>query len=268
MRQVLLNLIGNAVKFTTAGKVDVRVTTGKTTSGGKREFTIAVTDTGIGIPDEKKELLFRAFSQIDDSHTRNYGGSGLGLAISSEIVALMEGTISFVSKEGMGSTFYFTIPLGDAGMDNDALSVIELLSSEMTPPAQAGDRIPHLLSAEDDPVIRGILGLMLRQANYHVDFAEDGLKAVEMWEKGEYDLVLMDVQMPRLNGLEATRAIRAKERERGGYTPIVAVTAHARKEDEERCLDSGMDAFISKPIDFKKCIAVINGLIREREFKP
>ena len=104
---------------------------------------------------------------------------------------------------------------------------------------------------------------MLKQSNYNVDIAEDGLKAVEMWEKGEYDLVLMDVQMPRLNGFEATSVIREKERERGGHTPIVAMTAHARKEDEERCLAAGMDAYISKPIDFKKSLQVIGDIIRQ-----
>ena len=103
---------------------------------------------------------------------------------------------------------------------------------------------------------------MLKRSKYEVDFAEDGQKAVEMWEKGHYDLVLMDIQMPRLNGFEATRAIREKERDRGGHTPIVAMTAHAFKEDEQRCLDAGMDAYISKPIDFKKTLQVIGEVLK------
>jgi PAS domain S-box-containing protein len=123
LRQVLINLTGNAVKFTDGGKVEVKVTADSTTSVGERVFTFAVTDTGIGIPDDKKELLFRAFSQVDPSLSRKYGGTGLGLAISSEIVELMGGTISFVSEEGMGSTFSFTIPLAEARQDSDALSV-------------------------------------------------------------------------------------------------------------------------------------------------
>ena len=241
--------------------MEVRVTAGGITSGERREFTFAVADTGIGIPDDKKELLFRAFSQVDDSHSRSYGGTGLGLAISREIVELMGGTISFESAEGVGSNFHFTIPMGEAGMESDTQS------TETATPALEGERIPRLLHVDDDPVIRLVLGQMLNHANYNIDFAEDGLKGVEMWEKGKYDLLLMDVQMPRLNGFEATRAIREKERERGGHTPIVAVTAYARKEDEERCLAAGMDAFVSKPIDFKKCTTVINELIRESELK-
>jgi PAS domain S-box-containing protein len=264
LRQVLINLIGNAVKFTEGGKVEVRVTAGGTISKGRREFTFAFTDTGIGIPEDKKELLFRAFSQVDASPSRIYGGTGLGLAISREIVELMGGTISFVSEEGMGSTFTFTIPLVEAGLESDVLPVAEPKSTETIVPPMKGKRIPRILHAEDDPVIREILGQMLRQANFNIDFAEDGLKAVEMWEKGEYDLILMDVQMPRLNGLEATRAIREKEMARGGHTPIIAVTAHVRKEDKEMCLSAGMDAFISKPIDFKKCLQLIGEIISRK----
>ncbi len=263
LRQVLTNLISNAVKFTGEGKVAVRVTAGGTGSDGKREFTFAVTDTGIGIPDDKKELLFVAFSQVDASLSRRYGGTGLGLAISREIVELMGGTISFESAEGVGSTFFFTIPLGEAGLESDALSATESLSPETTAVVPEGERIPRLLVAEDDPINRKVLGPMLKRSNFNLDFAEDGLKAVEMWEKGGYDFVLMDVQMPRLDGFEATRAIRARERERGGHTPIVAMTAHAHKEDEEMCLAAGMDAYISKPIDFKKCVEVMRELLNK-----
>jgi CheY-like chemotaxis protein len=242
--------------------VEVRVTTRMGGTSGKREFDFAVTDTGIGIPDDKKGLLFQAFSQVDSSHSRSFGGAGLGLAISKEIVELMGGTISFVSEEGLGSTFSFTIPLEEAGLERDALSSVESFSSEAIFTAQEGDRIPRLLLAEDDPTVRHVLGLMLNRYNYNLDFAEDGQKAIEMWEKGEYDLVLMDIQMPRLNGFEATRVIREKERESGGYTPIVAMTAHARKEDEESCLAAGMDAFISKPIDFQKSLQIIGGILK------
>jgi PAS domain S-box-containing protein len=264
LRQVLINLIGNAVKFTEGGKVVLRVTAGRATSDGKREFTFAVTDTGIGIPDDKKGLLFQAFSQVDDSHTRRYGGTGLGLAITREIVELMGGTISFESEEGVGSTFSFTIPLAEAGLECDVLPAAESLSFEAITTAQAGERIPRVLLAEDDSTIRQVLGLMLKRSNYNLDIAEDGQKAVEMWEKAEYDIVLMDIQMPRLNGFEATRVIREKERARGGYTPIVAMTAHARKEDKESCLAAGMDAYISKPIDFKKSLQLIGDIIKQK----
>ena len=122
--------------------------------------------------------------------------------------------------------------------------------------------IPHLLIAEDDPTTREFLALLLKRLKFNLDFAEDGLMVVKMWENGDYDLVLMDVQMPRLDGFEATKAIRKKELERGGHTPILAMTAHARKEDEESCLAAGMDAFVSKPIDFKKCLELIGQLIK------
>ena len=263
LRQVLINLAANAVKFTDRGNVELRVTAEKAGFDGKREFTFTVTDTGIGIPENKKELLFRAFSQVDPSLSRKYGGTGLGLTICREIVELMGGTISFESGEGVGSNFTFTIPLGEAILESDNLSVDESLSPEAISITQEGERIAHLLLVEDDPVIRQVLGGML-EINYTLDFAEDGQKAVEMWEKGVYDLVLMDIQMPRLNGFEATRAIREKERERGGRTPIVAMTAHASKEDGDICLAQDMDAFIPKPINFKMSLQVIGDIIKKK----
>jgi signal transduction histidine kinase/ActR/RegA family two-component response regulator len=264
LRQVLLNLIGNAVKFTEGGKVEVLVTAGRANSDGKREFTFTVTDTGIGIHDDKKELLFRAFSQVDPSLTREYGGTGLGLAISKEIVELMGGTISFVSEKGVGTAFSFTIPLGEAGLEHYVLPAAESLSPEVITTAPMGERTPRILLAEDEPIVGQLLGLLFKKSNYNLDIAEDGQKAVEMWEKGGYDLVLMDVQMPRLNGLEATRVIREKERVHGGHTPIVAMTAHVRKEDEESCLAAGMDAYLSKPINFKRVSQVIGDIIKQK----
>ena len=255
INQVLTNLAGNAVKFTQKGKIELRVTAGGSTPGSKREVTFTVTDTGIGIPEDKRHLLFRVFSQVDDSHTRIYGGTGLGLAISKEIVERMGGTISCTSEEGKGSVFSFTIPLGETESEHDAA----IFAPEKTATVPRVDELkkPRILIAEDDPTIRQILGRMLQMAKYEIDFAENGQKAVEMMEHGVYDLMLMDVQMPLLNGFEATAAIREKERTNGGHIPIIAMTAHALKEDEERCLAAGMDAYISKPIDFKRTLQVI-----------
>jgi CheY-like chemotaxis protein len=158
-----------------------------------------------------------------------------------------------VSEAGVGSTFSFTLPLQEAEAEGDSGS----LTATAITPNQEDERRPRLLLVEDDEVIRQVVEVMLQRANYQLDIAEDGQMAVELWEKGDYDLVLMDIQMPRLNGFEATRIIRAKEQKNGRHTPIIAMTAHARQEDEENCLVAGMDAYISKPIDFQKCLQVI-----------
>jgi PAS domain S-box-containing protein len=262
LNQVLTNLAGNAVKFTEKGKVELRVTAGGSRPDGRREVTFTVADTGIGIPADKKHLLFRSFSQVDESHSRSYGGTGLGLVISKEIAERMGGTISFTSEEGKGSTFSCTIPLGKA----ESEGAISAAGKTATAGDATREEItkPRLLVAEDEQTILRVLRLMLERANYEVDFAEDGQQVVDKWENGKYDLVLMDVQMPRMNGFVATGAIREIERTRGGHTPIVAMTAHALKEDEERCLDAGMDAYISKPIDFKKSLQVIGDILKQK----
>lgn len=210
----------------------------------------------------RRHCSFGLSARLTPSLSRKYGGTGLGLAISKDIVELMGGKISVVSKEGVGSAFSFTIPLAEAGLEPEVLPAAEPFPPEAVSTAQGEERIPRILLAEDDPTIRQVLGLMLKRSNYNLDIAEDGQMAVELWEKGEYDLVLMDVQMPRLNGFETTQAIREKERKRGGHIPIVAMTAHASKEDQANCIAAGMDAYISKPIDFKKTLGVIGDIIR------
>lgn len=264
LRQVLLNLISNAVKFTEKGIVAIHVSSGRTISAGKRQFTFSVSDSGIGIPDDKKALLFKAFSQVDASLSRSFGGTGLGLVISREIVELMGGSISCESAEGVGSTFTITIPLGVNGLADIPRSAITSLSPG-TVTLTAGEKIPHLLFAEDDPATRQVFGSLIKMAtNYTLDFATDGLKAIEMWEKGDYDLVLMDIQMPHLDGIQAIRVIREKERIRGGgRTPIVAMTAHDVFEDEKMCRAAGMDAYLSKPIDINMCLLLIEKLVRQ-----
>jgi len=263
INQVLTNLAGNAIKFTEMGTVKLRVAAGGSAPDGKREVTFTVTDTGIGIPDNKKHLLFQIFSQVDASHSREHGGTGLGLAICKEIVQRMGGTIGFTSVENNGSVFFFTIPLAETEPLHEVLfqEKVEMAAEDALCAEET--KKPRLLIAEDDPIIRQVLGSMLRLSHYEIDFAEDGQKAVEMCESGGYDLILMDVQMPRMNGFEATCAIREKERTRGGHIPIVAVTAHALKEDQKRCLDAGMDAYISKPIDFMECLQLIGDNLKK-----
>ena len=263
LNQVLTNLAGNAVKFTEKGKVELRVTAGGSTPGGKREFIFNVTDTGIGIPVDKREHIFRSFTQVDESHSRNHGGAGLGLAISNEIVERMGGTITLTSDVGKGSTFSCVIPFAETEPVRAAVISSEETAVWRVVPSSEEMKKPRLLVAEDEQITRKFLGMMLQRANYEVDFAENGKRVVEMWEKGEYDLVLMDVQMPLLNGFEATAAIREKERARGGHTPIVAMTAYAMKEDEERCLAAGMNAYISKPIDLRECLQLIGETLKK-----
>ncbi len=263
LRQVLTNLLGNAVKFTDRGRVTVQVEPAGKTPEGEPLVRFRVSDTGIGIPKDKRHLLFQAFSQVDDSNTRHYGGTGLGLAISKEIVQRMGGSIGFESGEREGSTFTFTVRLGTAEACDEPAEVAgtEAVGGDAVVPGTCSPESSRLrlLIAEDDATIRQVLATMLQRLRFAVDFAEDGETVVEMWRQGVYDLILMDVQMPRLDGFQATRAIR--EQEQGARIPIIAMTAHAMKEDERRCLDAGMDDYISKPIDFRECIEKVKGLI-------
>ena len=173
----------------------------------------------------------------------------------------MGGAITVASEEGKGSTFAFTIPFGE--LEAECGGDIASGKTTTVEDAPRADEItkPLLLLAEDDPTIRQFLGLMLQRSNFEVDFAENGEEVVEMWENGNFDLVLMDVQMPLMNGFDAAGAIRSKERVRGGHIPIIAMTGHAFKEDEDKCLAAGMDSYIAKPIDYKKSLLVIEELL-------
>jgi CheY-like chemotaxis protein len=268
LRQVLTNLVGNAVKFTEQGTVTVLVALDPC------GVTFTVTDTGIGIPADKLNLLFKPFSQLDDTDTRRYGGTGLGLAISREIVALMGGAITLESVEGHGSTFSFTLPLDHAapcilpclqGCPERGSTPLTLRSLSVVPERSRGDGVvPRILIVEDDPTNRALLQLALKHKKYLTETANHGLQAVEKWENGSYDLIIMDVQMPVMDGIAATQAIREKEQKRGGHTPILAMTAHASRDDEARCLASGMDAYLAKPVDLSELIAVAGKLVWER----
>jgi len=264
LNQVLTNLGSNAVKFTDKGKVELHVSSDGSTPDGKRIVTFTVSDTGIGIPKDKQHLLFHAFSQVDVSHSRSYGGTGLGLAISRELVERMGGTISFTSEDGKGSTFTCSVPFGATESDRQAGFASGKAAQPQAASCSEEKAKPRLLIAEDDQVIRQVLESMFLRVGYETAFAENGKQAVEMWENGSYDLILMDVQMPRMNGFEATGAIREKERSAGGHIQIIAMTAHALKEDEDKCHAAGMDAYISKPIDFKKVLQIIAETLKMR----
>jgi len=252
IRQVLVNLGGNAAKFTKKGSVTLRLRCDQICDGiAAMRFEVA--DTGIGIPAQALETIFDAFTQADASTTRRFGGTGLGLTISREIVNCMGGELGVESEEGRGSTFWFAVPLPVC--ERPALAVETLLTVGSEQPAPA--RALRVLAAEDNAVNQRVLVRLLERLGCRVDLASDGREAVERVRSGSYDLLLMDCQMPVLDGFEATREIRALDGE-AARIPIVAVTAHALPGDRERCLAQGMDDYVTKPLrvrDLERVIA-------------
>ncbi len=247
--QVLTKLIGNAVKFTERGWIRVRVEAEEAGKAGMRrqELAFYVEDTGIGIPQSKMDHLFKVFSQADSSPTRKYGGTGLGLAFCGQIVEWMGGSIGVESREGEGSTFFFTIP-------SQAVQAPHTTPSEKAP---AFTRAGRILVVEDDPMVRELVELLFRRRGYRVETEVNGLAAVRRHEIGDFDLILMDLQMPEMDGIEATRLIRRRESVTGGHIPIIALTAHARSEDRDLCLAAGMDDFLAKPLKNQDLFAAV-----------
>jgi len=240
--QVLLNLVGNAIKFTEAGTVSVRVAPDKNFSV-PTALRFTVSDTGIGIPGEKLDRVFERFTQADSSTTRRFGGSGLGLTISKRLVELMGGTIDAESKVGKGSVFSFAVPF-EIWTDATRRAVIPVgATADLPLPAL------HILLVEDSPDNRTITVAYVEDTPYRIDVAENGAVACRMFKARHYDLVLMDRQMPVMDGLTATREIRAWEQANDkAPTPIIALTASALKGDREMCLAAGCTAFLTKPI--------------------
>ena len=250
LRQVIINLIGNAIKFTAAGEVRLEVAQ-VSRDDSTVTFHFTVSDTGIGIPQHRLGVIFEAFAQADGSTTRKYGGTGLGLAISSRLVQLAGGKIWAESELDRGSKFHFTAVFGlpprpgesdNTDLEDEAQALSERVAREEK------SRGFHILVAEDNPINQKLAVRLLEKKGYRVTVAENGLAALACLEKQRFDMILMDVQMPEMGGLEATRSIRERERRSGGHIPIVAMTANAMKGDRERCLESGMDDYVSKPV--------------------
>jgi CheY-like chemotaxis protein len=250
--QIILNLTGNAIKFTEHGGVTVAVSV---FASDARDVAIefAVRDTGIGIPLNKQRAIFDAFQQADGSTTRRFGGTGLGLTISARLVGMLGGTLRVESREGQGSCFRFIAPMQIGN---------PVLAAAAAPPALA----PHftrelrVLLVEDNAVNQKLAVRLLEKHGHRVTVAGNGREALEALERDRFDAVLMDVQMPDMNGLEATAAIRRNERGTNRHIPVIAMTAHAMRGDREECLESGMDAYLTKPIRAQELLETLESI--------
>jgi PAS domain S-box-containing protein len=259
-RQVLQNLVANALKFTEAGQVEIRASCEAGPAGGVMLRT-EVIDTGVGISRDARAKLFQKFSQADASTTRRYGGTGLGLAISRQLVEALGGEIGVESQPGLGSRFWFALPL--------QRTEAPLQADEQAPAGrEARSSRVRILAAEDNETNQLVLKALLSQADVQVAFADNGAEALEAARENDFDLVLMDVQMPVMDGMTAARAIRALAGPRS-TVPIVAVTADAMPEQVAMCLNAGMDAHISKPLRPEALFSVIDECLRRpRAFEP
>ena len=283
IRQIIINLVNNAIKFTEKGAINIKVGVASRMKN-ECQLQFSVSDTGIGIPKDKLEAIFEPFTQADDSTTRRFGGTGLGLAISQRLVEMMGGRIWVESDIGKGSRFNFTTvhTVKKKGKLEPITITTDMKGDKVVPPIYArekekGDRAgikeqkPHempqpsakklkILLAEDNIVNQKIAVKMLEKQGWDVTAVIDGKEVLDLFEKEKFDLILMDVQMPVLDGLKTTQEIRAIEQRKGGHLPIIAMTAHAMEGDEQRCLDAGMDDYVSKPIDRNKLFNAIENI--------
>lgn len=256
IRQVLINLVGNAIKFTNKGYVKLCVEANIKTDAAQVEFSVQ--DTGVGISADKLERVFEDFEQAESTTTRRFGGAGLGLTISKQLAEAMNGEISVRSALGQGSTFTFTAPLPlapDETRESKPEKSVEKAALETRATNHSRVRI---LAAEDNEVNRLVLNTMIEPEGYEIDFAVDGAEAVKMFKNERYDIVLMDVSMPVMDGMEATRAIRRYERSISApQTPIICLTAHAIEGQSSKFLESGMDDILTKPLSAKDVMSML-----------
>jgi signal transduction histidine kinase/ligand-binding sensor domain-containing protein/CheY-like chemotaxis protein len=260
LRQVIVNLTGNALKFTPRGQVAVAIGMQPAPAPAMEDsrLQVSVRDTGIGIARERLPYIFEEFEQAEGSTTRQYGGTGLGLAISKRIVELMGGKIWVESEPGRGSTFYFTVRAARPGTGQPVDA--EKPAGHPAPPAPSPQpqQSLRILVAEDNKISQRLTAALLARMGHQVALAENGQEVLERWEQECFNLILMDVQMPKLDGFEATRHIRDRERRNGTHLPIIALTAHAMSGDRERCLVAGMDDYVSKPLTEETLAAAIS----------
>ncbi len=260
LRQVMLNFLSNAAKFTARGAVTLKVGGRPQADGGWR-MRVEVTDTGIGIPSEKIGELFRRFTQADASTTRVYGGTGLGLAISRRLIELMGGEVGVTSAPGAGSTFWFEAPLAAATEE-------DVTAREETDRARKDALHGRVLMADDAAANRELVSAILRNLGLEIDTVADGAEAVHAAHSGLYDLVLMDVHMPVMDGLTATREIRRMQAQGERRIPILALTANVQADQVTRCLEAGMDGHLAKPIQITELAAALSWWLKEAETTP
>ncbi|MBF0569778.1 MAG: PAS domain S-box protein [Candidatus Omnitrophica bacterium] len=261
IRQIIINLVTNAIKFTHKGKVEIGL---KALSRKNKdcEFLFSIKDSGIGIPQDRIGSLFELFTQVDEKTSRRYGGTGLGLAISKKLVEMMGGRIWAESEEGQGSTFNFlvTLPVSDNVPPPAAVE-----GAPVAGVAPDGIGKIRILLAEDNLVNQKIAARILEKRGWEVVVANNGREAVDMLGKGHYDIILMDDHMPEMTGVEATILIRGEEKQTGIHIPIVAMTANAMTGDREKYLATGMDGYVSKPIDRDALFRMIINLVQQRK---
>ena len=264
LRQILVNFTSNAIKFTEKGQVAIR-TELKEVAGTQAVIRIAVTDNGIGIAPDRLDRLFKSFSQVDTSTTRKYGGTGLGLAICKQLAELMGGEIGVQSELSHGSTFWVLLPLETGALGNaDGEECKKATAAEPSASYAEGSSCKtrrRILVAEDNDVNQLVAREILNRAGFDCDIVDNGQQALTALEQHVYDLVLMDCQMPVLDGLETTRRIRREEEDgrwTGRHVPVIALTANAVRGDRERCLEAGMDSYVSKPIHPATLLAEIH----------
>jgi CheY-like chemotaxis protein len=280
LRQILTNLIGNAIKFTERGEVVVSIESSSLSPRGYH-IRFSVRDTGIGISSDDQRRILEPFTQVDAAPTRRYGGTGLGLSICSELLHLMNSRLSVESRPGEGSRFLFELLL-------DRPSGSETRSRDSTPPDRSRNMpilvVDHnetqknvsraasvslsVLLVEDTPANQKVVTSVLSKRGHAVTIAHNGREAVELFRKHTFDVVLMDIQMPIMDGFQATAAIREQVANRDEMTPIVAMTAHAMRGDREKCLEAGMNAYIAKPIDVHQLIELVESFTVEAHNNP
>ena len=270
LKQIAINLISNAIKFTEKGEIGLHVETISQTDD-EAELHFTVTDTGIGIPEDKQQKIFDAFTQADGSTTRRYGGTGLGLAITYRLVDMMSGKIWVespskhrISEEGgPGSTFHFTLPFR---VQKSIKKTVEskgktIYSSSQTATDGSESQSFRILVAEDNPINQKLIKALLKKKDWKAVIVSDGKEVFRALENDDFDLILMDVQMAHLDGFKTTAAIRKTEKSTGNHIPIIAMTAHALQGDREKCLECGMDDYISKPLKADDLYAAVERMM-------